>query len=241
VLCNIIRFAAGQACGSGHGEYDGIEYGGLPKRTLDTAVGITVGLRRCGSDAAFQELISAAACHQAPLFAIASDLVALASPDESRRDDSAANLADHREWGGLLARTRIAWASRDAVGQPEGKGPGSGSGRALSAPGCAPLNGARVFNLRPSPALGPPQPQVVADGAADGPRRRDHVEAVEQAEPAQKPFGQNGIRTHQSTGMLAREVDRIAATRIECRPRGARSPHRQDCWASGYRPLRAMV
>jgi hypothetical protein len=34
----------------------------------------------------------------------------------------------------------------------------------------------------------------VADGPADQTHRRDHVEAVEQAEPAQKPFGENGIR-----------------------------------------------
>jgi hypothetical protein len=45
----------------------------------------------------------------------------------------------------------------------------------------------------PFSALAPPQPQVVCDGAADDARRRDHIEAVQQREAAQKPFGKNGF------------------------------------------------
>src|ERR1700736_6975723 len=42
-------------------------------------------------------------------------------------------------------------------------------------------------------ALSEPQPHVVPNSAADQPRSRDHVQAVQQRESAQKPFGENGI------------------------------------------------
>jgi hypothetical protein len=73
---------------------------------LDTAVGILVGLRRCSIDAAFQELITAAAGQDVPVFTIASALIAFAGPDgRPHADDTAAGLAAHREWGHLLGQT----------------------------------------------------------------------------------------------------------------------------------------
>jgi len=79
------------------------------RRILDTAVGILVGLRRCGIDAAFQELITAAQRHEIPVFAIASALVVLASDrDDLPASDTAADMAADREWGHLLAHTHVA-------------------------------------------------------------------------------------------------------------------------------------
>jgi hypothetical protein len=78
------------------------------RRMLDTAVGILVGLRRCSIDAAFQELITAAAGQDVPVFTIASALIAFAGPDgRPHADDTAAGLAAHREWGHLLGQTPI--------------------------------------------------------------------------------------------------------------------------------------
>jgi ANTAR domain len=79
------------------------------RRILDTAVGILVGLRRCGIDAAFQELITAAQRHEIPVFAIASALVARASGQGERPAyDPAADLAADREWGHLLGQAQQA-------------------------------------------------------------------------------------------------------------------------------------
>lgn len=50
---------------------------------------------------------------------------------------------------------------------------------------------------------------LVPNGAADQPRRRDHVEAVEQAEPAQKPFGQSGIRLRGAEELIEQPADRF--------------------------------
>lgn len=73
------------------------------RRVLDIALGVLVALRRCGADAAFEELITAAGRNDIPVFAMASALVALASADPSARLDSAARRAAEREWAQLLA------------------------------------------------------------------------------------------------------------------------------------------
>jgi hypothetical protein len=69
-------------------------------RALDTAVGILVGWRRCGTHAAFRELLGASERHAVPLFKLASALVALASGENAAETGvSAARLAAEREWG----------------------------------------------------------------------------------------------------------------------------------------------
>jgi hypothetical protein len=73
-------------------------------RILDTARGILIGLRRCGSEAAFQELLVAAQRHRVPVFAIAWALVHLTcSGNNSAETLSAAQSAARHEWGRLLA------------------------------------------------------------------------------------------------------------------------------------------
>ena len=52
-------------------------------RILDTARGILIGLRRCRSDAAFDELHTAALRHRVPVFAMAWALVHLAGEGET--------------------------------------------------------------------------------------------------------------------------------------------------------------
>ncbi len=73
------------------------------RRILDRAEGILIGLRRCGSEAAFTELLGAAERHRVPVFTMAWALVHLAtgankSPDTFRAAQSAAR----HEWGQLL-------------------------------------------------------------------------------------------------------------------------------------------
>jgi hypothetical protein len=58
-------------------------------RILDTARGILIGLRRCRSEAAFQELLVAAQRHRVP--------------DKSPETFNAALAAARHEWGRLLA------------------------------------------------------------------------------------------------------------------------------------------
>ena len=58
-------------------------------RILDTAQGILIGLRRCRSEAAFQELLVAAQRHRVP--------------DKSPETFNAALAAARHEWGRLLA------------------------------------------------------------------------------------------------------------------------------------------
>jgi ANTAR domain len=74
---------------------------GEDRRALDTAVGILVGLRRCSTHAAFQELITASERHRVPVFSMASALVTVASRGASTTQtaDTAAQLAAEREWG----------------------------------------------------------------------------------------------------------------------------------------------
>lgn len=73
-------------------------------RILDTAKGILIGLRRCPSESAFHELISAAQRHRMPVFAIAWALVHLANGgDRSAQTCSDAESAARDEWGQLFA------------------------------------------------------------------------------------------------------------------------------------------
>src|SRR5205807_2772693 len=64
--------------------------------------------------------------------------------------------------------------------------PRSCSGRPWGCDGSAPVVGG-------APTLAQPQPHVVRHGTGDDPWRRDHIEAVEKREPAQKPFRENGF------------------------------------------------
>jgi hypothetical protein len=74
-------------------------------RILDTARGILIGLRRCGSEAAFQELLVAAQRHRVPVFAIAWALVHLTcGGDKSPETLNVAQSAARHEWGRLLAQ-----------------------------------------------------------------------------------------------------------------------------------------
>jgi ANTAR domain len=73
-------------------------------RILDTAKGILIGLRRCSSESAFHELISAAQRHKLPVFAMAWALVHLADGGENSAQASAdAEVAARDEWGRLFA------------------------------------------------------------------------------------------------------------------------------------------
>jgi hypothetical protein len=73
-------------------------------RILDTALGILIGLRRCPSEAAFQELLVAAQRHRVPVSAMAWGLVHLTCGGDRSPDTSdAAQSAARREWGRLLA------------------------------------------------------------------------------------------------------------------------------------------
>ncbi|SOJ55335.1 hypothetical protein MSIMFB_02822 [Mycobacterium simulans] len=78
-------------------------------RILDTARGILIGLRRCTSETAFEELFSAAQRHKVPLFAMAWALVHLA--DDSGKPTPSfmeAQSAARREWGELFAESAMA-------------------------------------------------------------------------------------------------------------------------------------
>ena len=72
-------------------------------RILDTARGILIGLRRCRSDAAFDELHGAAIRHRVPVFAMAWALVHLAGEGETTSSFSDAQSAARHEWGALFA------------------------------------------------------------------------------------------------------------------------------------------
>ena len=73
-------------------------------RILDTAQGILIGLRRCRSEAAFQELLVAAQRHRVPICAMAWGLVHLTcGGDRSPQTSNAAQSAARHEWGQLLA------------------------------------------------------------------------------------------------------------------------------------------
>jgi ANTAR domain len=73
-------------------------------RILDTAQGILIGLRRCRSEEAFEELLVAAQRHRVPVFAMAWALVHLTcGGNESPETFNAEQSAARHEWGRLLA------------------------------------------------------------------------------------------------------------------------------------------
>ena len=73
-------------------------------RILDTALGILIGLRRCRSEAAFEELLVAAQRHRVSVFTMAWALVHLTcGGDRSPETFNAAQSAARHEWGRLLA------------------------------------------------------------------------------------------------------------------------------------------
>jgi hypothetical protein len=71
-------------------------------RMLNTAQGILIGIRRCHSEAAFNELLSAAQRHRVPVFAMAWALVHLASHGDTTPESCSARTAARREWGRLF-------------------------------------------------------------------------------------------------------------------------------------------
>ena len=77
-------------------------------RILDTARGILIGLRRCPSHAALDELHSAALRHKVPVFAMAWALVHLAGDGEKTPSFIDAQTAARHEWGPLFARSAAA-------------------------------------------------------------------------------------------------------------------------------------
>jgi hypothetical protein len=76
-------------------------------RILDTARGILIGLRRCRSDAAFDELHNAAQRHRVPVFAMAWALVHLAGEGEQTASFIDAQSAARHEWGELFAVSAV--------------------------------------------------------------------------------------------------------------------------------------
>jgi hypothetical protein len=83
-------------------------YGPNSGRILDTARGILIGLRRCPSHAAFDELQSAALRHRVPVFAMAWALVHLAGDGEKTPSFVDAQSAARHEWGSLFGRSAAA-------------------------------------------------------------------------------------------------------------------------------------
>ncbi len=78
------------------------------RRILDTARGILIGLRRCGSEAAFHELHGAAQRHRIPVFNMAWALVHLAAGQrESLESFRASQSAACDEWGRLFAGSAV--------------------------------------------------------------------------------------------------------------------------------------
>jgi hypothetical protein len=76
-------------------------------RILDTARGILIGLRRCPSEAALHELLSAAQRHKVPVFAMAWALVHLANGGEKLAHTfTDAQSAARYEWGQLFGDVR---------------------------------------------------------------------------------------------------------------------------------------
>jgi hypothetical protein len=69
-------------------------------RSLDLALGILVGLRRCSAVDAFAELVQVSTTRGLSPFALGRALVAATSGGPAVDSDAAAVAAD--EWGGLL-------------------------------------------------------------------------------------------------------------------------------------------
>jgi AmiR/NasT family two-component response regulator len=68
-------------------------------RMLDRAEGVLIALRRCGIEAAFNEIVDASKRHRVPTLSIARALVALAA---NKPADDEATAAARYEWGSLL-------------------------------------------------------------------------------------------------------------------------------------------
>jgi hypothetical protein len=77
-------------------------------RILDTARGILIGLRRCHSETALDELHSAALRHKVPVFAMAWALVHLAGNGQQTPSFTDAQSAARHEWGELFAGSAVA-------------------------------------------------------------------------------------------------------------------------------------
>lgn len=76
-------------------------------RILDTARGILIGLRRCRSGTAFDELHGAAQRHRVPVYAMAWALVHLAGDGEETPSFSEAQCAARHEWGELFTGSAV--------------------------------------------------------------------------------------------------------------------------------------
>lgn len=76
-------------------------------RILDTARGILIGLRRCRSATAFDELHGAAQRHRVPVYAMAWALVHLAGEGEETPSFIEAQSAARHEWGELFAGSAV--------------------------------------------------------------------------------------------------------------------------------------
>ena len=83
-------------------------YGPNSGRILDTARGILIGLRRCPSHVALDELHTVALRHKVPVFAMAWALVHLAGGGEKTPSFSDAQSAARHEWGPLFAGSTAA-------------------------------------------------------------------------------------------------------------------------------------
>jgi hypothetical protein len=78
------------------------------RRILDTAEGILIGLRRCSTATAFDELLSAAQRYGIPVFTLAWALVELANGETKPRQGShTAQSAARREWGHLFSLSAV--------------------------------------------------------------------------------------------------------------------------------------
>jgi ANTAR domain len=73
------------------------------RRSLDLAQGILIGLRRCTTEDAFDELVTVAHKHSVSVSALASALVTLGTgtADEPESDRDALAVA-HLAWGDLV-------------------------------------------------------------------------------------------------------------------------------------------
>jgi hypothetical protein len=99
----LIRHARGGFRSGATGGIDSmVAYGPNSSRILDTARGILIGLRRCPSHVALDELHSAALRHKVPVFAMAWALVHLAGDGEKTPSFTDAQSAARHEWGSLF-------------------------------------------------------------------------------------------------------------------------------------------
>ena len=129
-------------------------------------------------------------------------------------DDGPIRLVAHRTDQDLPGHRRPVIApGDDAVGVPPAAqrrgGPSDAEVGAPPACGRRIAGGQRAATFGPSrTALGEPQPHVVPDSATDQPGRRDHVQAVQQRESAQKPFGENRIGLRRAEELVEQAAHR---------------------------------